>query len=149
MSIIKSILVVCLGNICRSPYGEIKLKELIKLQKKEIQNVSSAGIYAVVGDPASKHSVAVAKERNLDLTHHIAKQLTSDHIKEYDLILVMDQEQKSTIEKMYPYAFGKVHRIGKWRNEEVYDPYCKPYEAFVEMANHIDDCLNDWLLKIK
>jgi protein-tyrosine phosphatase len=149
MSIIKSILVVCLGNICRSPYGEIKLKELIKLQAKEVVKVSSAGIYAMVGEFANIHSIKIGKERGLDLSNHIAKQLTIELLKEYDLILVMDLDQKIIIEKKYPFSFGKVHSIGKWRNEEVHDPYGKPYPAFINMADHIDECLNDWLLKIK
>ncbi len=148
MSVIKSVLVVCLGNICRSPYAEIKLRQLNKLQQKEILKISSAGICAMVGEPANINSIKVAKERGLDLNHHIAKQLTGDLLKEFDLILVMDLEQKNTIEKDYPFSFGKVHSIGKWRNEEVQDPYGKPYLAYLKMADHIDACLNDWILKL-
>ena len=149
MVIIKSVLVVCIGNICRSPYGEIKLKELLHFHRKGDVKVSSAGIHAMVGEPADTHSIKIGKERGLDLTSHVAKQLTLDLLKEYDLILVMDKEQKTEIEKKYPFSFGKVHSIGKWRNKEIHDPYRKPYEAFINMANHIDECLNDWVQKIK
>lgn len=149
MNIIKSILVVCLGNICRSPYGEIKLKQLLKTQRKDILKISSAGIHAMVGEPADRNSIEIAKEHGLDLSCHIARQLTKDLLQKYDLILVMDLEQKNAIEKKYPFSFGKVHCIGKWRNEEVLDPYGKPYSAFIKMANHIDECLHDWLLKMK
>ena len=112
-------------------------------------NISSAGINAMIGESATLNSIKVAKENNLDLSAHIAKQLTIYHVKQYELILVMEEEQKKWIEKKFPFSFGKVHLIGKWNNEIIYDPYQKPYPAFVEMAKKIDLCLLDWLEKFK
>ncbi len=149
MNKINSVLLVCIGNICRSPYAEIKLKEILKNSKLDNFNISSAGIYAMIGEPANLNSIKVANEKNLDLSGHIAKQLTIDHVKLYELILVMEEDQKKWIEKKYPFSFGKVHLIGKWNNEIIYDPYQKPYPAFVEMAKKIDLCLLDWLEKFK
>jgi len=146
---IKSVMLVCLGNICRSPYAEVKLKELNKLYKKNISKISSSGIIAMVGESANINSIKIAKECGLDLSKHIATQITINLLKEHDLILVMDDEQKNTLEKKYPFSLGKIHCIGKWRNEEIQDPYGKPYPAYVFMAKHIDDCLNDWVVKIK
>ncbi len=149
MNKINSVLLVCIGNICRSPYAEIKLKEMIKNSNLENFNISSAGINAMIGESATLNSIKVAKENNLDLSAHIAKQLTLHHVKQYELILVMEEEQKKWIEKKFPFSFGKVHLIGKWNNEIIYDPYQKPYPAFVEMAKKIDLCLLDWLEKFK
>ncbi|WP_397599742.1 low molecular weight protein-tyrosine-phosphatase [Silvanigrella sp.] len=117
MNKINSVLLVCIGNICRSPYAEIKLKEILKNSKLDNFNISSAGIYAMIGEPANLNSIKVANEKNLDLSGHIAKQLTIDHVKLYELILVMEEDQKKWIEKKYPFSFGKVHLIGKWNNE--------------------------------
>lgn len=149
MSKINSVLLVCIGNICRSPYAEFKLKELIKFNNLNISKISSAGIYAMVGESAHLDSLQVAKENNLDLSKHVAQQLTLELVKSYELILVMDAEQKKWIEKMYPFSLGKVHLIGKWRNEIIHDPYQKPYGAFIQMAKNIDLCLLDWIDKFK
>ena len=149
MNQINSILLVCIGNICRSPYAEIKLKELMKLSKQKIYQIESAGIHAMVNDPAHFYSIKVAKENNLNLKNHTAKQVTIEFVKKYDLILVMEEEQKKWIEKKFPFSKGKVHLIGKWRNLIIDDPYDKPYESYVEMAKNIDACLADWIQKIE
>ncbi|KAB8030666.1 low molecular weight protein-tyrosine-phosphatase [Fluviispira multicolorata] len=143
-----SILVVCVGNICRSPYAEEKLKYLLRQKNSEIPIISSAGISALVGYPADKLSIQVAAERGLDLSSHVARQLSIDILQKNDLIFVMDTEQKSFIEKKYTFTKGRVHCIGSWRNENIIDPYQKPYEAFLRMADHIDSCLLDWVAKI-
>ena len=79
------ILVVCIGNICRSPYGEAVLQEM--LPRKEI---SSAGIMVessrLSGKPANDTAIKIANERGIDLTHHKAQQLTKEICLESDLI---------------------------------------------------------------
>lgn len=149
MNFIKSILVVCLGNICRSPYGEAKLKNLLSNDQTKSYKISSAGIYAMLDEPANSNSIQIAKDRGIDLSGHIAKQLTYELVVESDLILVMEKEHKNIIQKMYPFACGKIHCLGHWRNEEIQDPYGKPYAAYTHMANRMDVCLADWIDKIK
>ncbi|APJ02658.1 low molecular weight protein-tyrosine-phosphatase [Silvanigrella aquatica] len=148
MEKINSILVVCLGNICRSPYAEYKLKELLKNKNQQNINVSSAGIYAMVGEKAHELSIQVGQERGLNLNAHIARQLNNKLIFENDLILVMDTAQKNRIEENYAAAKGKVRCLGEFRNQSVQDPYGKPYSAYEEMAHLVDDCLNDWVNEI-
>ena len=80
-----SILVVCIGNICRSPIGEHLLRHYLPTQK-----IASAGVNALVGYPADPNTVIVAEKRGIDLSNHIARQLTAELCNEYDLILVMD-----------------------------------------------------------
>lgn len=149
MNKINSVLIVCIGNICRSPYGEIKLKTLYKNGKIGICDISSAGIFAETGEKADIFSIKIASERGLDLTNHTAKQLCNEQLNFYDLILVMELLQKNLIEKKYKFISEKVQCIGKWRNLEIEDPYGKPYSSFINMANNIDNCLGDWILKIK
>ena len=67
-----SILVVCVGNVCRSPTGERLLKE--KLPQKKI---ASAGISALVGKPADAQAAEVARKHDLSLDNHQAQQLTN------------------------------------------------------------------------
>jgi protein-tyrosine phosphatase len=109
------ILVVCLGNICRSPMAEGMLKNWLATKNSPI-TVSSAGLSAVVDRAPPEFSVALLKARNIDITAHRARQITEDMVRESDLILVMENGQKKKIETLYPFALGKVFLLGKWDN---------------------------------
>lgn len=118
---IKSILVVCVGNICRSPLGAT----LIKYNTANIK-VSSAGIAALVGKSADKNIVDISAKRGLDLKGHVAVQITRDLCLLHDLILVMEKKQIDFITKFSPESRGKVMLFGHWDKEiEIPDPYRK------------------------
>ena len=70
----KTILVVCSGNICRSPIGEGLLRD--RLRGKV--TVSSAGCTALVGHPADPLAVEVAAEHNCDISAHRARQIDTE-----------------------------------------------------------------------
>lgn len=139
------ILVVCVGNICRSPAAEGFLKKFLSQIGKTDCQVASAGISAVVDSAASPHSVTVMTKRGIDISSHIARQLTPDMMLSHDLILVMETDQKKFLEQSFPFARGKVHLVGKFQNRQIEDPYLKPIEAFEKMANDLEICLNDWV----
>jgi len=142
----RKILVVCLGNICRSPVGEGLFKNYFLNNgfSSEYQ-VSSAGIEAVVGSGPSPHSVEVLQDRGIDISGHIAQQLTFDMMLENDLILVMEKEQKKFLEKKFPFAHGKVQLFGKFLNDkEIKDPYLKPLFAFESMLIDLENSLQGW-----
>lgn len=92
-----SILVVCVGNICRSPTGERLLKQLLPDRK-----ISSAGIGALVDKPADESAEIVAQKHGLSLKDHLGKQLTSSMCKEYDLILVMEKSHIDAVCRLAP-----------------------------------------------
>lgn len=75
------ILVVCVGNICRSPTAE----RLLKHYQPEL-TVESAGLGALVGKAADERATSVARDHNLSLDGHIARQVTGRMCREYDLI---------------------------------------------------------------
>lgn len=134
------ILVVCIGNICRSPVGEALLQKALS----NSHQVTSAGLAAMVDSPASEYSIEVLKNSGIDITHHRAQQLTPEMVKVNDLILVMEQFQLKEIEHAFPFARGKVFRIGHWRNLEIPDPYLQPKSAFEKMKNTLESCTQDW-----
>lgn len=136
---------MCLGNICRSPYGEVKLKSLLQGVQQSQVKVASAGISAMVDQGAEPNSQKVAKVRGLNLTLHRAQQLTAKLVDEFELILVMDEQQKEIVEYKFPRAAGKVQSIGRWSDEAIDDPYRKPYKAYEHMADRIDVCLLEWM----
>ena len=81
-----SVLVVCAGNICRSPTAEYVLKS--KLQGKNVA-VSSAGLTALEGKPADAQAKQIATAHNIDMSEHQGRQITSNLVANNSVILVL------------------------------------------------------------
>lgn len=143
----KRILVVCVGNICRSPMAEAILKHTFDSKKLSI-NVASAGLEACEDLQAAEQAQALMKKRNIDISLHRAKQLSEEHILASDLILTMELIHKRQILKLYPYAHGKVFLIGEWGRFEIPDPYKRSIEDFEYSLSLIDQGLMDWQKRI-
>ncbi|MDP1540649.1 MAG: low molecular weight protein-tyrosine-phosphatase [Moraxellaceae bacterium] len=141
---ISSVLVVCIGNICRSPMGEYLLQKALGQQI----HVSSAGLGALVGNPADDHVIALMSERQIDLSKHKARQINAHLISTHDLILVMTQRQKESIEKEFPSARGKVFRFCHWQQADVADPYQQNRAAFEAALTLIDEGVSAWATRL-
>jgi len=124
-----SALVVCTGNICRSPMAAALLAQRLS-RCGPGPRVESAGLAALVGEPADPLAIALLGERNLDLTGHRARQLTPTLVSAFDLILVMEQRRQRDVERILPVARGRVHRVGRFGGFDVPDPYRKGRAAF-------------------
>ncbi|MCX7122949.1 MAG: low molecular weight phosphotyrosine protein phosphatase [Gammaproteobacteria bacterium] len=141
---IKKILVLCLGNICRSPIAEVMFQDLSKKQGLNLV-IDSAGLTAMVGSAASPHSVTVMAERGIALDQHVAKQVTEALVKQADLIFVMDDEQKKMLEQQFHQACGKTFRLGHHSDFDIEDPYQKEQADFEESARKIEKGIHEWL----
>ena len=91
----KNILIVCIGNICRSPMAEGLLKQALTASGKGDCLVSSAGLGALVGRPPDKKACQLMLEKDLDISGHRARQLNKDMIRKADLVLVMESSHKA------------------------------------------------------
>lgn len=136
---IQNILVVCVGNICRSPMAEYFLKNA----HPDLQ-IESAGLSAMVGHPADEKAIACMDDQSIDMRGHIAKQINAQLIKKSDLILVMSHNQQKHIEQTWPFAKGKVFMLGHWQNINVPDPYKHDQAFFIETCNNIQRYVTDW-----
>jgi protein-tyrosine phosphatase len=142
--VISRILVVCTGNICRSPIGEGLLRARAP---KAI--VASAGVGAMVGWPADPLSIEVMQEKGHDIGAHRAQQITRALLAENDLILTLDRHHSEWINNRYPEFRGKVHKILRWQdNADVPDPYRMPKAAFEQSYQLIDSGVGDWLKRL-
>ncbi|MFW1773964.1 low molecular weight protein-tyrosine-phosphatase [Acinetobacter seifertii] len=136
---LQNILVVCVGNICRSPMAEY----LLKAQHPTL-NISSAGISALVGYKADDKAIHCMDQLRIDMRAHIARQLNAELIKQNDLILVMSNNQQKHIEQTWPFAKGKIFRLGHWQGQNVSDPYQHDQTFFDQTCSNIQSYVQDW-----
>lgn len=142
------ILIVCIGNICRSPMAEALLESRLADVHPEVQ-VDSAGLGALVGHAADPIAQELMLERGIDISGHRARQLTPEMSGQYDLILTMEESQIYDVLTADPSAWGKVHCLGKWDGFAIPDPY-QQSRGFFELAlTLIDQGVNDWASRIK
>ena len=143
----KKILIVCVGNICRSPIGEALLREkLAKCAPNAL--VSSAGIAAMINCPADLLAQELMLERGLNISAHRARQITPDILFNSDLILTMEARHQEQIESTFSGIRGRVHRLGKWGNFDIPDPYLRPKAIFEQVLALIEEGVNDWKAKL-
>ena len=133
---VRSILVVCVGNLCRSPTGQYLLAGCLPNV-----SVSSAGLMARKDKPACSVATEVAAENGLDISTHATRRLTPELVMQSDLILAMEAAHVRDIHTLVPYAQGKVLLFGKWGGEtEIPDPYRRSksiYDAvFAQLKSH-------------
>lgn len=141
---ISKILVVCIGNICRSPMGEA----LFKRDLPDVQ-VTSAGMSAMVGWGADPTSVKIMTEHGIDISAHRARMLVEAEVRASDLILVMSNQQKQQLEQQHPFARGKVFRLGDSLNQDIPDPYQKDEATFRSSFDLIAKGCDAWSKRIR
>jgi protein-tyrosine phosphatase len=141
---IESILVVCVGNICRSPVGE-------RLLARAVPNirVSSAGLGALVGNPADATMSKVAARSGLSLDGHVARQFTPELAAENDLILVMEAGHRAEIIRTVPAVSGKTMLFDHWiGGKGVADPYRKPEEFHKAVFDQLALAVTEWTKRL-
>lgn len=144
---IRHILVICVGNICRSPMAEALLQRALRGQ--DGITVESAGLGALVGHPASDYSIELMDEMGIDITGHRARQIHPDMVRDADLVLVMEAGHKRAIDDADPSARGKVYRLGEWQDRNIDDPYRQARIAYEEALENIEAGVASWAEKIR
>jgi len=147
------ILVVCTGNICRSPMAERMLQHFMPEHFKEIVTVSSAGTDALHGNQATAFAVQAMKQYGIDISDHRARRLNRSMVAEADLILAMEQYHLKIIRVMKLFAAGKTHLLNRFDNSrkpcDVPDPMGGGLDLYTESAKLIHNCLEGFYVYLE
>lgn len=136
----ENILVICDGNICRSPTAAAMLAAALPKA-----TVTSAGLVAVVGHEMESNAKEVAESRGLVCPPHQAQQLTAELAASADLLLVMEKRQRNEVMRRFPQASGKVFLLGHWdEGREIPDPYRRDREVFEQVYTMIEQGVRSW-----
>ena len=137
------ILMVCLGNICRSPLAEGILRS--KISEKHI--VASAGTISFhEGEHPDKRSTKIAKEHGVDISHQRANYFTEKHLEDFDKIFCMDLKNlddvlsKAKSEEQRNKVSLIMEEVGVLSDEkiEVPDPYYGDMSDFEKVYQMLD-----------
>ena len=142
---IKSVLFVCLGNICRSPTAECIFREKAKISKLDIFCDSAGTASWHVGSFPYQPMQLAAKDRGFDISKLRARQIKIADFNEFDLLVVMDQENRSILQNLCPERSDKVHLLTDYSLEDLeYDYVPDPYYTrnFNQTLDIIEASLN-------
>lgn len=142
----QSILVLCVGNICRSPVGEVLFADRFAQQSLNV-SVQSAGLAALIDSPAHPIMQELMQVRGLNLSQHSARQLDQAFVYDAELILTMSKDQTKQVESQFPNARGRVYRLGEWGGYDIPDPFQRPRVIFDQSVALIEQGVDDWYKK--
>ena len=139
------VLILCYGNICRSPYAEARLRALVGERGWPEPVVESAGFIGP-GRPANDSAQRAARGRNLDLSGHQSRTVNPALTQRATLLLVMTRAQALAAERDAGAAASRIEVLGdldpmEVTQRDIPDPYGEPAEVFEQVFDRIDRCL--------
>lgn len=141
---IHDILIICVGNICRSPMAEA----LLRAQAPAGVHIHSAGLGALAGSPADPIAVSLLAERGIDISSHRGRQIDAGMIGQAELILVMEHEHMKHLQRIAPSAHAKIRLLGHWIGQEIADPYRQQRHVFEAALGLIEQGVDSWARKL-
>jgi protein-tyrosine-phosphatase/predicted ATP-grasp superfamily ATP-dependent carboligase len=131
-----SILFVCYGNICRSPFAEAYLR---KITPAGIQ-VSSCGYYPIADRVCPIDAIVAAQEYGIDLSAHRSRVINDEIIRNHDIIFIFDEKNFQEMNRRYPQIMSKVWFLSEVTGKEpvpIPDPYGRDPAVFEEVYKKI------------
>ncbi|MEW8255197.1 MAG: hypothetical protein AB2747_12640 [Candidatus Thiodiazotropha taylori] len=145
---IDHILVLCYGNIYRSPLVEYLLRKSLSDTDIEIR---SAGFHDKTGRSCVEEYQKLLAERGYDLTAHRSSRISQDDIEWADLIVIMDRKNWDLLSSMAPSALNKTIWIGAFSpnlSVEVIDPYNQGNQKTRQVISQLEQCVVDITAKL-
>ena len=155
---IKSILFVCKGNICRSPFAE-----RIAAHKYNVMNqylFCSAGIYVDIPKLPPADAIIAAKSFGVNLQDHKSRKISYSLLESSDMIIAMETWQYMFLRKMFKKIRDKIFLLplleninrnseNKYNIYNIKDPYGRSLEEFIECYKRIESCLEGLFYNIR
>ena len=143
--IVKYVLFVCTGNICRSPMALGLFRRLVG-NRKDIE-ADGAGVHAVRGQPPSVHAIEVCRQRDVDISSFRSQPLTATLVDRATHIFAMTGSHLETIHLLYPQSADKTFLLREfeepgatlWR--DLPDPIGMGRDVYDECAASIENAL--------
>ncbi len=138
-----SVIFVCLGNICRSPIAEGCAKKIVQEKNLNIK-VDSAGTGDWhVGETPCENSIEVAMQHGVDISNLRARQVKKDDLREFDLIVALDEKNYKDLKLMGAKNIVKLGDFG-YDGADIPDPYFfQGFDGFGEVFKMIESCVRD------
>lgn len=147
-----NILMVCLGNICRSPLAEGILKSKVDNSIVYVDSAGTSGFH--IGESPDKRSIRVAIKHGIDLTYQKSRQFTREDFDKFDLIYAMDNSNKANIIALSRNQndVDKVrlilNEIKPNKNLNVPDPYYGGEQGFENVFKMLDNACDEIAKKL-
>ena len=151
-----SILFICQGNVCRSPYAGRYLRKIAEDRKMRGIQSLSAGLDVRLSSPPPDIATRVAKTRGVDLMDHRSEPVTANMISDSDMIFTMEHRQAMFMRKAFPEHVLKIFLLPLFDanplparefalHYNIPDPYGKSEEFFLECFRKIESSIEGFL----
>jgi protein-tyrosine phosphatase len=148
------VLMVCLGNICRSPLAEGIL--MAKAKEKglaiEVDSAGTDGWHA--GEAPDLRSQRVASQKGIDISRQKARKFKQQDFNDFDLILAMDTENMKNLLLLAPNEMARakvkliLNYLNPTKNQNVPDPYYGEMADFETVYNLLDQALEQFIIAL-
>ncbi len=126
---------------------------LQKMVSGELQDwsISSAGIWAENGHPAAENTLAVLRDRNIEIGDSRSRPLTEDLMKANNLVLTMERGQKEALKAAFPGLASRIYLLSEMasRSNDIVDPVGCPLTDYEHTAQEIDLILSQGIKRIR
>jgi len=146
-----SFLVVCLGNVCRSPYAAHRLREGFRVRGRSDIQIESAGL-ALPGRPSPASARIAARRRGLDLDQHVSQPVGTELLRKADVVFVMSGRQKKQLRNRFG-CVAPILLLGdadphQHMPRAIKDPFERPERVYAVAYDRLDRCclaIADWM----
>lgn len=127
------LLVVCEGNICRSPLAKFALIQELRATRSEIR-VDSAGLRALAGYPMDPDAALAAERFGIQVSEHSAQQISASLVRDSELVLTMTRRQRDSLVQKFPHALRRTFTLLELSKLLSYEPALPLSRLFMSRA---------------